>query len=128
MMTNPPQHGPWSLTLHDRPTMAAVRRWARDHLRSLLDAPTLSDAVLVVVELVTNSYVHTTCPVRLTVDLQLGAVRIEVTDDSPVAPHIRHAARLGGRGLPMVDKMSAAWGVRPNARGKTVWSRFALAA
>jgi hypothetical protein len=56
---------------------------------------------------------HTAVPCR---------VRIEVEDSSPEHPVVAETA--GGRGMHIVDKLAADWGVRehPATGGKTVWA------
>lgn len=89
------------------------------------------DAVLVVSELVTNGVLHarTSMTVRL-VDLGGDGVRVEVADGSTVAPRER---RFGpesgtGRGLRLLGRLCAEWGVDMRGGGKTVWCRVPLGA
>ena len=52
------------------------------------------------------------------------AVRVEVTDASPMLPEANvSVAELDerGRGLLMVTAMASRWGVHPFPDGKTVW-------
>jgi anti-sigma regulatory factor (Ser/Thr protein kinase) len=122
-MTDP---ATWSLPLPRRVEMAAVRRWVRGCLGD--GSQRLDDVVLVVVELVTNAYVHAGFPAELRVSAEPGAIEVAVADPDPTVPRIRHSpSRLGGNGLIIVDKMASAWGTRPALRGKTVWARFSLA-
>jgi anti-sigma regulatory factor (Ser/Thr protein kinase) len=115
----------WSLPLPRWVEMAAVRRWVR---RCLGDGDRrLDDVVLVVVELVTNAYVHAGFPVELRVSAERDAIEVQVADPDPTAPRIRVSeSRLGGNGLVIVDKIAAAWGTRPAVHGKTVWARLSL--
>jgi hypothetical protein len=55
-------------------------------------------------------------------------VRLCVLDASPVTPRVRSfgAESTTGRGLRMVQTLCAAWGVQPQAVGKTVWVELAL--
>ena len=50
-------------------------------------------------------------------------MRIRVTDGSTRRPAPRDAAPadLGGRGMALVDLLSAAWGAEPTGCGKEVW-------
>ncbi|WP_338895631.1 ATP-binding protein [Streptomyces sp. TG1A-60] len=124
---------------------SATRRGAR--LARLLAAHQLTEwghphgtqahdtVVLVVAELAANAVLHGRVPGRdfalsLSHDESRGMVRIEVTDTHPAQP-----ARLtpgpdedGGRGLLLVDALSADWGVhdRPGP-GKTVWAECTTA-
>ena len=83
----------------------------------------VEDAVLLVSELVTNSVVHGGPPVIVAVDCDGDALQVRVRDGSPVLPARRTAGHgeEGGRGLALVDTMSADWGVDPQPDGKHVW-------
>nr|WP_052478824.1 ATP-binding protein [Kibdelosporangium sp. MJ126-NF4]CEL20828.1 probable regulatory protein [Kibdelosporangium sp. MJ126-NF4]CTQ98367.1 probable regulatory protein [Kibdelosporangium sp. MJ126-NF4] len=95
-------------------------------LADVVSEDTLADIMLVVVELVTNAEVHTRSPRSLVISHWRDTVRIEVTDGDPALPvlHPPSTTRLGGRGIYIVDALSADWGVRRSARGKSVWSLF----
>ncbi|WP_375475782.1 SpoIIE family protein phosphatase [uncultured Jatrophihabitans sp.] len=84
------------------------------------------DAELAVSELATNALKHGQPPVQVTVRSAGAAIVLEVLDAGPGAPRMTTAQpdAPGGRGLLIVAAMSASWGVRPAARGKTVWCRF----
>ena len=83
----------------------------------------VEDAVLLVSELVTNSVVHGGPPVIVAVDCDGDGLQVRVRDGSPVLPARRTAGHgeEGGRGLALVDTMSADWGVDPQPDGKHVW-------
>ncbi|MEU9733115.1 SpoIIE family protein phosphatase [Streptomyces sp. NPDC048002] len=106
-----------------------ARRFTRRTMRSWgLTGDT--DAVLLVVsELVTNALVHTEGPVRLYLTLVNGRLRVAVADTSPRSPakptSISWEA-TGGRGILLVESMSAAWGTLPVSGGKQVWSEIPL--
>ena len=78
---------------------------------------------LLVSELVTNAVVHAASDPEILVQLTPVAVHIEVLDNSPEIPVVRHPApeETSGRGLALVQGLSTAWGVRPLATGKAVW-------
>ncbi|MBG0850670.1 SpoIIE family protein phosphatase [Streptomyces spinoverrucosus] len=106
-----------------------ARRFTRRTLRAW-GVTTQRDAVLLVVsELVTNALVHTDGPVRLDLTLVDSRLRVAVADTSPRSPvkptRIGWEA-TGGRGLLLVEAMSAAWGTVPVSGGKQVWSELAL--
>ncbi|MFE2042322.1 SpoIIE family protein phosphatase [Streptomyces sp. NPDC059477] len=86
------------------------------------------DAVLLVVsELVTNALVHTDGQVRLDLTLLGGRLRIAVADAlarSPVKPTSIGWEATGGRGLLLVEALSATWGTVPVSGGKQVWSEI----
>ncbi|GAB3877997.1 ATP-binding protein [Kibdelosporangium lantanae] len=115
----------WSLPINRRVPMATVRRWVHGHLAGLVDRARIDDVVLVVVELVTNAYLHAGIPLELRLAVDAGAVEVEVADHDPTIPKIRASAgRHGGNGLVIVAKLAVEWGVRPAGLGKAVWARL----
>ncbi|MFI5568108.1 ATP-binding protein [Streptomyces sp. NPDC051740] len=99
-----------------------ARRAVRDHLGE--PCPELQ---LCVSELLANVIRHlgegTPVTLRLT-RAPNGDRRLEVTDPDPHAWLVlRHPATDDetGRGLLLLDAVTARWGVTQNARGKTVW-------
>ena len=54
-----------------------------------------------------------------------GTISLAFDDDGPGQPVLLHQDRLttGGRGLQLVEALSARWGVDRHALGKTVWFR-----
>ncbi|MEU9170477.1 SpoIIE family protein phosphatase [Streptomyces sp. NPDC048420] len=103
-------------------TRRTLRLWGvpRDHLDT---------ALLVVSELVTNALVHTGGQVRLDLTLVGRRLRVSVADASPRTPakptNIGWEA-TGGRGILLVEAVSATWGTLPVSGGKQVWSEIAL--
>lgn len=90
--------------------------------------PDLADIVaLLVSELATNVVLHARTPYEVVVVNSGDTVRVTVLDDSPRGPQRRrHGLRATtGRGLALVDTMSAAWGRSNGAelrgRAKGVW-------
>jgi anti-sigma regulatory factor (Ser/Thr protein kinase) len=82
------------------------------------------DAVLVVGELAANAQLHARSRFNVSVCNVDGALMVEVTDASPVAPELIDApsGARSGRGLLIVDRVARAWGFRPTSTGgKTVW-------
>jgi anti-sigma regulatory factor (Ser/Thr protein kinase) len=101
---------------------AAARQLVRTH-GTTLDSRLCDDAVLMVSELVTNAVVHGIGTITLRIDVQAGALRVEVADDGEVAlaPSPTTGAH-GGWGLRIVDELSDDWGV---LEGSTkVWFRL----
>lgn len=80
-------------------------------------------AAALVSELATNAVLHagTTFVVRLT--LEDDRLRLEVKDNSPVAPVVRHYGdeSTTGRGMRLVVELSETWGVEPHRKSKSVW-------
>jgi serine phosphatase RsbU (regulator of sigma subunit)/anti-sigma regulatory factor (Ser/Thr protein kinase) len=94
-----------------------MQRW---QLPELVDA-----ATLLVSELVTNGVRHAGTGMRLVLTRQTSTqVRIAVTDNAPAAqvrPRPNDDSAEGGRGLFLVEHLSAGWGSVADATGKTVW-------
>ena len=113
--------------LPNRPESAsAARRLTRDVLLTHwgLSAPLAEDTVLLVSELVGNAVRHTgaqTLWLRLL--LRRGRIRVEVRDPSRGLPCLLPVQELdvSGRGLFLVDRLSARWGVDLLPHGKTTW-------
>lgn len=107
-----------------------ARRFTRRTMRTWGVPEDAMDAVLLIVsELVTNALVHTDGRVRLDLTLVNHRLRIAVADSSPRTP-VRATSigweATGGRGILLVEAMSAAWGTVPVSGGKQVWSEITL--
>lgn len=120
-----------SVTLPAQPaSVSAARRFVRRLGAEVLDDHVLvDDAVLVVSELVANAVLHAGGPVVVTLRCRPGAtaaVRVSVTDDSPVPPAIRQygTGASTGRGLALVARLVEAWGVELLDKGKVVWAEL----
>ena len=107
----------------DVPDLAEVRRWTGEVL-SDLGEDEITDAKLVVSELVTNAYEHGQHPLHVRLHRARDLIRIEVTDLSPQVPVVgRSSVRVTrGRGMVLVDKLCRQWGAVRHAVGKTVWA------
>ena len=94
-----------------------LTRWGCDGL--------IDHAELLASELVTNSVRHAATEGTLVIRRQGGGVRIEATDRGEGTPDLRRPGpgEPTGRGLSIVAKVAASWGVdpRPDEAGKTVW-------
>ncbi|MGI4896371.1 MAG: ATP-binding protein [Janthinobacterium lividum] len=109
------------------PDDVTAARQARAFVRATLcarhDHDRLDRALLLVSELTVNAVEHGRPPVSASLDFRGELLRIQVTDGSPQRPV--HRAVLtsaeNGRGVALVDALSARWGVRPTGSGKTVW-------
>ncbi|WP_433893820.1 ATP-binding protein [Streptomyces sp. CA-111067] len=110
----------------DHANVARARHRVRAHLLGRrYDEDTCETALLLVSELFTNAVLHTAsatigCAVR-----QIGRhLRIEVRDEGGAAVPEPGTAGIGavhGRGLVLVEALSATWGVARDGGGKTVW-------
>ena len=83
----------------------------------------LGDLLVVVSELVTNAVVHTAAPGRVTVRWDGRRAVVQVDDADPSPPLLLEPVpAIGGRGLLLVDRLSAAWGTDARPDGKSVWA------
>lgn len=101
-----------------------ARRFTARTLRAWGLGEAADTVLLVVSELVTNALVHTEGQVRLDITLTGDRLRIAVGDGSPrtpVKPAIINWHDTGGRGILLVEALSAAWGTMPLSGGKQVW-------
>ncbi|WP_059013184.1 SpoIIE family protein phosphatase [Streptomyces specialis] len=111
----------------ERAQVRRARHAVADTLRAWGLDPLTETARLLVSELVTNAVRHAHGPVE--VRMALGAsLLIEVTDPVTDPPCERSAAPddEGGRGLPLVARVSRGWGTRRRPVGKTVWFELDL--
>ena len=90
----------------------------------------LDVAVLLTSEIVTNAIRYGVPPMQLHAELSGHELRVSVDDGGheKVVPtqDVRWDAR-GGRGLHLVEALSARWGVLDRRRGKQVWFELRLA-
>lgn len=112
-------------------TLVELRRWGSTHLAEL-GQQHLMDTLLVMVELINNAYDHGggVREVRMTRVVVPCRVAIEVEDFS-TDPPVLGRSRLSidecrGRGVLIVDKLSAQWGMTVDSESgcKTVWAHI----
>ncbi|WP_267246526.1 SpoIIE family protein phosphatase [Streptomyces sp. PR69] len=106
-----------------------ARRFTARTLRSWKVTQDVDVVLLVVSELVTNALLHTHGAVRLDLTLAGDRLRVAVADSSPRAPAkpvIVDWEATGGRGILLVEAVSAAWGSVPVSGGKQVWSEIVV--
>ncbi len=122
-----PQRDSWTVWRLPQ-AVSQARRFTRRTLRAWGVPPDAIDTALVVVsELVTNALVHTDGRVRLDLTRINHRLRVAVADSSPrtpVKPTSIGWEATGGRGILLVEAMSAAWGTVPVSGGKQVWSEI----
>ncbi|MEV5186549.1 ATP-binding SpoIIE family protein phosphatase [Streptomyces werraensis] len=117
----------WTLPA-DASVVGTARRLVGQQLASWgLDDRAFTTGIIVS-ELVTNAIRHGEGPVRLRLIHDDERLLAEVTDASSAGPHLRHARAgdEGGRGLYIVMRLSAHWGVRHGREDKTIWSEQRL--
>lgn len=87
-------------------------------------------AVLLASELVGNAVEHARSEaIHLVVDQRESRFRVEVHDDLADRPSLQHTDTLAprGRGLMLVERLAAEWGVDPSPRGgKQVWFQLRM--
>lgn len=103
-----------------------VREFVRQACRDWgVDEETCEDAELIAAELVANVVDHAATPCVVIISGGRGSLRVEVEDSYPcsipTSPRVDVSAPRG-RGLLVVAGLSAAWGVRDQPRGKSVWA------
>ena len=105
-------------------TPAAARAVARDAVARGRAGVRVEDVALVVSELVTNAVLHGDGEITLDVVVEESRVHIAVEDGdlSTPAPVERPPDAETGRGLMLVSKIAAQWGVRSGDHGKVVWA------
>jgi len=87
----------------------------------------VTDAALVVSELVTNAVRHAGTDMRLGLELRDGTLTVRVHDHGPGLPRLIPPAErgFGGQGLAIVEQLAQAWGVAVEEDGgKAVWCRL----
>ena len=104
---------------------ASARALLDDLLREAPYGRAVDDARVVITELVTNAVLHAGAagPLRLELDIDDG-VHVAVSDRSATRPVLRALTtdEESGRGLQIVQRLSARWGVEYGDDGKRVWA------
>lgn len=124
----------WAEELHVAPAMTSPGR-ARDFVERCCNQHDLSylveDICLVVSELVTNAVIHARTRIRVRIEEWLLCVKVTVYDESVdlplMSPGCQSSEDESGRGLWLVEALSAAWGTDlAGAEGKSTWALFAV--
>ncbi len=105
-----------------------ARRFLRRTLADWgVDDDTADSAILCLSEVVTNAVVHTGQPSEVRVLLEEGVLTVSVRDEGigySSGPSDSDPLRVHGRGLELVDALSARWGSEVDNVGMTVWFVF----
>ncbi len=115
-----------SLTLPaELKSVSQARRFLRDALEEWDVEGFDLAAPQVLTELVTNAALHARSAYTVHLRVEPDGLLVEVTDSSPALPMARYygASATTGRGIALVEALSAAWGVQASPTGKTVWCR-----
>jgi anti-sigma regulatory factor (Ser/Thr protein kinase) len=107
----------------DPSSPAAARRFVADVLRQWRLEDVVHQVTLMASELVTNSVLHTSEELELTICADDERLHVEVVDHSERLPTVQHpdADAPGGRGLLIIEAVADRWGVDVRAAGKAVW-------
>jgi anti-sigma regulatory factor (Ser/Thr protein kinase) len=109
----------------DSPTLRtaqAVRRWAEPFLESMPLEGDVSDALLVLSELVTNAVEHAPGPLCVQLHETSERLCIAVEDTDPPVP----TSTRDGLGLLLVSRLASPYAVTRTATGKAVKVTMAL--
>jgi anti-sigma regulatory factor (Ser/Thr protein kinase) len=84
----------------------------------------IDDVRLVASELVTNAVRHVGSELTVTLSQAAGRLRVAVADAGTECPSVVSAAATAasGRGLKLVQAVSADWGCECQSNGKIVWA------
>lgn len=108
----------------------SARRFVTDVLQTCERSELVEDARLVVTELATNAVSHARSDFTVSCRWMYPGVRITVGDSSRALPvrAVGHSTKPGGRGLALIEAVSADWGNVPRPIGKLVWAELAAPA
>ena len=107
----------------------ARRRLVSDLIRAGICGSVITDAALVLSEILSNALRHATplpgSGLRVAWRLDAGSVRVSVSDGgAQTLPELGEPSpsTTGGRGLRIVDRLSQCWGTHRDDEGVTVWA------
>jgi anti-sigma regulatory factor (Ser/Thr protein kinase) len=114
---------------HDIQGVRSARRFVRSYLLRRDLEGLVDDMELMASEVVTNALIHADTDVEVWLREYPDRIHVEVrdTDAKPPVPTSitasdeANAVAEHGRGLTIVESLSAAWGNSPHGRGKAVW-------
>ena len=128
-MSDPARPGIAREAFPPHPTSArAARQFVSAELTGRASDEAKDTACLLTSELVTNAVIHARTDIEVSVRRSNGRLRVEVSDQNSKRPALVSvpADATTGRGLLLVEMMSATWGIDDDRSGKLVW--FELAA
>ncbi|MCX4403921.1 SpoIIE family protein phosphatase [Streptomyces sp. NBC_01764] len=110
-------------------SVRSARKFVRNYLLSRELEALIDDAEIMISEIVTNALIHADSDVEVMLREYPDRIYFEVRDTDarpPVPTSVIHsdeenAVAEHGRGLDIVEDLSAAWGTSPHGRGKSVW-------
>lgn len=107
-----------------------ARRYVTTTLEQWQCPEAIDDALIVVSELAANSVQYAGGDFTVGLSRLAGSLRVTVGDPSPDPPRLGNPGlfALGGRGLPMIDRLATAWGQHRAGSGKLVWVDLAAKA
>ena len=110
----------------DKDAPRAARRFATETLTAWGRDDLVQDVTLVLTELATNALIHAGSAFDVELTPDGSTVRLSVYDrsTSPPAKRALVPGDVGGRGLSVVEGVSARWGSDATAGGKVVWAEF----
>jgi len=109
-------------------TSPAVARALARYACEAWDIGNVTDSAQVVIsELVSNAVLHAQTDLDVTIILRASHLVIQVRDRSSHCPPRPAGDRSTsgaehGRGLPLIERLTSAWGCNPAPHGKTVWA------
>ena len=107
--------------------VAAARRFAAGVLKGW--GCESDDVILAIGELASNAVLHARTDFAVILSMSDDRLTVEVADYNPRLPVAVEppAGAVSGRGLMLVEAVSRAWGVHPEATsGKRIWAEFGV--
>ncbi|CAN5449556.1 ATP-binding protein [soil metagenome] len=113
----------------DTSSVASAREWLSEFLADEVPAVNVSDAMLLLSELVTNTLRHGAGDIvcRASMRDDDGRLCVAVGDASVSLPRVLPVdlRRVGGFGMLLVERIAEQWGVARYPGGKVVWATIA---
>lgn len=115
------QHS-WTLKLTGEPCDARIARTHASRALGSMEPDVVDDVLLVVSELVTNAVLHGRGPITLSLCIEPDVAVVAVTDRGSEIPSLarQDIDDEHGRGLRIVQRLTATWDVEREPRSKTI--------